>query len=102
MRTSVSAGACMSPPAGLWAGWSRPSAHRRPLQHFEIAIGTAEHGDRAVANVRVAADGLACLVDDIDLRQAEQEELAVALLEAGLDRRADDLLGRNAIDAFGP
>ena len=34
--------------------------------------------------------------------QAEQRWRAVSHLESGLDRRADDLLGRNAVDPLGP
>ena len=51
----------------------------------------------------VDADRLAGLVvDEIDLGQPEQHRLAVAHLEPRLDRRADDLLGRNAVDLLGP
>jgi hypothetical protein len=33
-----------------------------PFQHLEIAIGIAERGDRAAANVALNADGFAFLV----------------------------------------
>ena len=82
---------------------ARAAAHRGPLQHFEIAVGVAERGDRAAADVLVDADRLAGLVvDEVDLGQPEQKRLAVAHLESCLDRRADDLLRRNAVDALGP
>ena len=51
----------------------------------------------------VDADGLAGLVvDEVDLRQAEQDGLSVAHLELGLDRGADHLLRRDAVDLLGP
>ena len=52
---------------------ARAPAHRRPLQHLEIAVGVAERRNRAAADVLVDADRLAGLVvDEVDLRQAEQ------------------------------
>ena len=40
------------------------AAERRPLQHFEIAVGIAEGGDRTAPDVLVDADRLASLVVD--------------------------------------
>ena len=49
----------------------RAAGHRRPLQHLEIAVGIAERGDRAAADMLVDADRLAGLVvDEVDFRQA--------------------------------
>ena len=76
---------------------------RRPLQHFEIAVGVAERGDRAAADVLVDADGLAGLVvDEVDLRQRNRTGLPSRISNLRLDRRADDLLGRDAVDPLGP
>ena len=78
---------------------ARAAAERGLLQHLEIAVGVAERRDRPAADVLVDADRLAGLVvDEIDLRQPEQHRLAVLHLEPRLDRGADDLLGRNAVD----
>ena len=49
------------------------AGHRGPLQHFEVAVGIAEGRDRAAADMFIDADRLAGLVvDEVDLRQAEQ------------------------------
>ena len=40
----------------------------RPLEHLEVAVGIAESGDRAAANVLVDADRLAgAIVDEIQI-----------------------------------
>ena len=60
------------------------SAERRPLQHFEIAVGVAEGGDRTAANMFIDPDRLAGLVvDEIDVGQAEQHRGAVASFHIG-------------------
>jgi hypothetical protein len=49
------------------------SRNRRPLQHFEIAVGIAECRDRTAADELIDADRLASLVvDEIEFRQTEK------------------------------
>src|SRR6266700_1350712 len=74
-----------------------------PLQHFEVAIGISEGGDRATADVFVDPHRFAALVvNEIDLRQAKQRGPTIAHFESRLDRRADNRFGRNAIDPLTP
>src|SRR4051794_27800880 len=62
------------------------AAARRPLQHFEVAVGIAERGDWTLADMGVNPDGLSgSVIDEIDFGQAEQFGLAVAHSEPGLD-----------------
>ena len=57
----------------------RRSVH---CEHLQVAVGVAEGGDRAAADVLLDADGLAGLVvDEVDLRQPHEHRLAVAQLE---------------------
>jgi hypothetical protein len=50
----------------------------------------------------VDADGLAGLVvDEVDLGEAADDGSVRRHLELGLDARADDLLGRDAVDLLG-
>src|SRR5208283_5662006 len=79
------------------------SRNRRPLQHFEIAVGIAECRDRAAADELIDADRLASLVvDEIEFRQTEKLRFAIAYLELSLDGRSHDLFRRHAIDPLGP
>ena len=79
------------------------AGQRRPLQHLEVAVGVAEGGDGAPADVRVDTDRLAGLVvDEVHRRQAEKQRHPVAHLEARLDARSHHLLGRNAVHPLGP
>src|SRR6185295_11964278 len=67
-----------------------------------IAIRVAEGCDRPAANEALNAEWLTVLVvDEIHGRELDEHRLAVAQLEFLLARAADDLLGRNAIDALG-
>src|SRR5476649_1893527 len=51
----------------------------------------------------VDANGLTRpIIDELDLRQTEEDWYSVANHELGLDRRADDLFRWNAIDLFDP
>src|SRR6185295_19367483 len=78
-------------------------AERRPLQHFEIAVGVAEGGDRTPANVLVDADRLARLVvDEIDVGQPEERWRTVLDLKSGFERRSDHLLRRYSVNPLGP
>ena len=82
----------------------QPEARASPAvvhsQHLQVAVGVAERGDRAPADELLDADRLARLVvDEVELRQAHEHRLAVAQLELELARAADDLLGRDAVDA---
>ena len=58
----------------------------RPLQHLEIPVRVPERRDRPAADLLVDPDRLAgAVVDEVDLRQAEQDGFAVAALELGDD-----------------
>ena len=62
-------------------------AERCPLQHFEIAVGVTEGGDRTAADVLVDTDRLSgFVVDEIDFGQAEKRWCAVFHFKSGLDR----------------
>ena len=74
-----------------------------PAEHLVVAVGVAERGDRPPADDPLNAHGLArVVVDEVHLRQADEGGLAVADLVLDLDRAADDLLGRDAVDLLGP
>src|SRR4051794_7522210 len=58
---------------------ARAATHRRPLQHFEVAVGIAERSDRAPPDVLIDADRLAgFVIDEMDLRKTKQTGPAVA------------------------
>ena len=79
------------------------TGHRRPLQHFDIAIGIAECRYRTAADELIDADRLASLViDKVEFRQSEKLRPAIAHLELRLDRRSHDLFRRHAVDPLGP
>src|SRR5882724_641188 len=82
----------------------RPTgAARRPLQHFEIAVGVTKSRDRTAADMLVDTDWLSRLVvDEIDLGQPEKRWCAVFHLKSSLDRRSNDLFWRHAVDPLGP
>ncbi len=42
------------------------------------------------------------VVDKVELRQLDDDRLAVSKLELGFDGAPNDLLGRNPIDLLGP
>jgi hypothetical protein len=67
--------------------------HRRPLQHFEIAVGIAECRDWAAADVLIDANRLAGpVIDEIHLRQTDKLRPAVAHKGASIpERRAPNL-----------
>ncbi|OIQ63326.1 hypothetical protein GALL_551330 [mine drainage metagenome] len=49
------------------------AGHRRPLQHFEIAVRIAKCGDRPASDMFVDAYRLAgAVIDETDLGQTEQ------------------------------
>ena len=73
------------------------------LQHLDVAVGVAERGDRATADVLIDADRFAgFVVNEVDFRQAHEHRRPVTQLEFRLDTAADDLLKWNPIDPFGP
>src|SRR3954465_2913452 len=81
--------------------WS--TAHRRPLEHLEIAVGIAERRDGTAANLLIDADWLTGLVVvEVDLRKPEENRLAAPHLEPRFERRADYLLWRHPINSLGP
>ncbi len=82
---------------------ARTIAAGRPFEHFEVAVGIANGDHRAAADVLLNADGFAGLViDEIQLRQSHDDGLTVAHFILRLDAAADDLVRRDAIDAFRP
>src|SRR5262245_15232262 len=82
---------------------ARATSQGCPLQHFEIAIGIAERGNRASADMLVDADRLSSsVVDEVDLRKAEQHRDVPPHLETCLDARSHHLLRRDTIDLLAP
>src|SRR5262245_12742029 len=78
-------------------------AERRPLQHFEIAVGIAERRNRTSPYLLVDSERLSRLgVVEVDVGQPEKRGRAVLDLKPGLDRRSDNLLRRHSVDPFGP
>lgn len=74
---------------------ARAAAGGRPLEHLQVAIGVAECGNGAAADVLLDGDGLAVLVvEEMQFREFQEDGLAVAQLELLLAAAADDLLGR--------
>jgi hypothetical protein len=73
------------------------------LKHLLVAVGVAEGGNGALADVVVNADGLAgAVVEEIKLRQAHDDRDSVLRLELGLHAGAHDLFGRDAVRFVGP
>ena len=77
---------------------TRTLAAGGPFEHLEVAVGIAESGDRAAANVLVDPDRLAgAVVDKIEVRHFHDHGPAVADFILRLDAGTDDLLGRDAV-----
>ena len=69
-----------------------------PLEHLEVAVGIAESGDRAAANMLVDADRLAgAIVDEIEIGHFHDHRVAVEEFVLRLDAGTHDLLGRDAV-----
>lgn len=74
----------------------------RPLQHLQIAVGVTERRDGATADATVDGNRLALLViNEVDLRETNDDRIAVAELKLRLHAAANHLLGRNAVDLLG-
>src|SRR5262245_53673828 len=78
-------------------------AGHRPFQQLLIAVGVAECGDWAAADMTLNPNRLAVLVVDyIDRGQLHQHRLAITHLVLKFHAAADYLLRRDAIDFFRP
>src|SRR4051812_44621188 len=73
----------------------------RPLQHLQVAVGVAERGNRPATDMLLDADGLAGLVvDEIGLRQLNENRLSPPDLELQFAAAADHLFRGDAIHLF--
>jgi len=71
--------------------------------HLEIAIGISEGGNRTLADTLIDADRFAgAVINETDLREAEQYWDALPHLKAGLDARPNNLIRWNAINLLRP
>src|SRR5262249_60982400 len=77
----------------------RPIAGGCPLKHLQVTVRVAERGDGPSANMHLDADRLALpVIDEVDFGETNQHRLPVPHLELGPNARANDLLGRDAIN----
>jgi len=73
------------------------------FDHLDIAVGIAECQNRTATNVLIDSYRLARLVvDEINLRHADEFRLAVLDLKFRNDAGTDDLFRRNTIQAIPP
>ncbi len=81
---------------------ARAGSGRRPLEHLEVAVRVAEGEDGAAPYELLDPDGLSRLVvDEVDLREADDGRHPFLHAVLGRDRRPDDLLRRDAVDPLG-
>jgi hypothetical protein len=74
-----------------------------PLKHLEVPIRVTKRGDRPLAYVLIDSDRLASLIiDKVNLWEPKQKWLTITHLKSSLNRRPDDLFGRDPVDPICP